>query len=357
MIGSGLPLPGVAPSAPTSASAATPGTDAMPSATGGPRASNAAGDGGAADPSGFDRMLDDGSATATATPSSSPPASDAIDEAPAADQAPASAAPPAALPEQMLSLLASLAPPPAVPGATPPALPGAVATDPATTMALARAAQPQSGLPATGPLPLAAPGVAAPAAANGALPAFALATGREREVAGALDTVAGAAEVPVAGTSLPVGTGSLMIRETLPVAVAPQVVAMPTDPGAGLDDAFGANLLWMGEQKLGHAEIRVTPDHLGPIDVRVQLDGTRVRAEFFSAQPDVRQAIEASVTRLRDMLGQHGLQLAQTDVGHRHSRSPDGAPAQAGRESADADGPVVTPAPVRLRRGLLDTYA
>jgi flagellar hook-length control protein FliK len=135
-------------------------------------------------------------------------------------------------------------------------------------------------------------------------------------------------------------------------------ISVPADPQTGFDDGFGARLVWMAEQRLGHAEIRLNPEHLGPIEVRVQMDGTQVNAEFQSSHAGVRQAIEASLPRLREMLGQQGLQLGQTDVGQRHAN-----PGQPARRDGDTpstgSSPVTTQMPARqLRtRGLLDEYA
>ncbi|GAB3093917.1 hypothetical protein GCM10027159_10190 [Lysobacter terrae] len=141
-------------------------------------------------------------------------------------------------------------------------------------------------------------------------------------------------------------------------AVAAPPISVPTDPQQGFDDGFGARLVWMAEQRLGHAEIRLNPEHLGPIDVRVQVDGTQVNAEFHSAHAAVRQTIEASLPRLRELLGQQGLQLNQADVGQRHAGS--GQQPRGSADSAPAtDAPASDAAVIRpLRsRGLVDEYA
>ena len=120
----------------------------------------------------------------------------------------------------------------------------------------------------------------------------------------------------------------------------------------------------LADQKFGHAEIRITPDHLGAIDVRLQLDGNRVNAEFHSAQPDVRHALESSLPRLRDMLGQQGLQLGQADVGQRQAQQQGASNGQAGsfangneRGEAATDAGWSRGPAVRASRGLLDEYA
>lgn len=152
---------------------------------------------------------------------------------------------------------------------------------------------------------------------------------------------------------------------SMPASVLPSVaaLALPGDLDAGFDDGFGTRVAWMAEQRIGYAQIRLNPEHVGPIDVRVQLDGNRVSAEFHSAHADVRHAIEASMPRLREMLGQHGLQLGQADVGQRHSGHTHARAAQHGTDNSD---PGATPETTRasaastglLRsRSLLDEYA
>ena len=162
-------------------------------------------------------------------------------------------------------------------------------------------------------------------------------------------------------TSLP--SVSTMTNHPLPRATAAAFAAnAPVAMDNGFEDGFSSRIAWLADQKVGHAEIRV--DHLGAIDVRLQLDGNRVNAEFHSAQPEVRHALESSLPRLRDMLGQQGLQLGQADVGQRQAQqqgssgqvSPafgDGSDRGAAANDAGwSRGPAV-----RASRGLLDEYA
>lgn len=163
--------------------------------------------------------------------------------------------------------------------------------------------------------------------------------------------------------------GALATSARTSAANAPAAIAapmtMPAQPDDGFDDGFGARIAWMAEQKLGHAEIRLNPEHVGRIDVRVQLDGTRVMAEFHSAHADVRQALEASLPRLRDMLGQHGLQLGHADIGQRQSngdRAPQQGQATHGTGGTHDDGALagdsaLRSTPILRSRGLLDEYA
>jgi flagellar hook-length control protein FliK len=144
--------------------------------------------------------------------------------------------------------------------------------------------------------------------------------------------------------------------------VNPLEAPMPDLHNQQFDEAVGTRLTWMAEQKIGHAHIKITPSDLGTVEVRLRLDGDRVHADFSSAQPEVRQALENSLPKLRDMLGQHGFQLAHADVGHQHDpRSAPNAPIATDRnggEDAGAASEALLPRPVRVTaHGLLDAYA
>lgn len=128
--------------------------------------------------------------------------------------------------------------------------------------------------------------------------------------------------------------------------------------GGHFDEDIGDSVRWMADQKIGHAHIKVTPNDLGTVEIRLRLDGDRVHADFSSAQAEVRQALENSLPRLRDMLGQHGFQLAHADVGQQHTPPSQGAAPPHGESSADTEALTETPRTVRMTaRGLVDAYA
>lgn len=131
----------------------------------------------------------------------------------------------------------------------------------------------------------------------------------------------------------------------------------------GFDQAIGARLGWLADQKIGHAHIRLSPDDLGPVDVRLQLNGDKVHASFSSPHVDVRQALESSLPRLRELLGEQGFQLAHADVGHQSPGGEGNAPGQPGGSGIIGDGEPtpgdasVSSAQLIRQRGLLDAYA
>lgn len=282
----------------------------------------------------------------------------------AAAPAPTQASAPATLPEQLLALLNGL---PAAAGPATTTAGDTLTADTDTTARTGLAARGATGLP----LPIAmqaaataagAAGTTAASAAEGdpsvfaAMTAMAAANDAGSDAGTDMSALGDSPAPTVASTTAASPTGA--VRSA--AAVAPQA---PLAMDANFDDAFGSRIAWMAEQRVGHAEIRVSPDHLGTIDVRLQLDGTRVNAEFHSAQADVRHALESSLPRLREMLGQSGLQLGQADVGQRQNGQPSpsnglaGSTAQAGGNERIADSGRAPGAAVRASRGLLDEYA
>lgn len=222
-------------------------------------------------------------------------------------------------------------------------------------------------LPAAANLPTATTATAASSAFALATPAVAAQNLAAQALAAREDgDSAGRATLELADGSLQAVTAPQSATRPLTAqAVAATPLAMPARADDGFDDSLGARIAWMADQKLGHAEIRLNPEHVGRIDVRIQLDGNRLAAEFSSANADVRQALEASLPRLRDMLGQHGMQLGQADVGHRQSQGQSGQPAPAMSTPGNASdttlvadtGSRAPAATTTYSRGLVDEYA
>ncbi|WP_411834962.1 flagellar hook-length control protein FliK [Pseudoxanthomonas mexicana] len=260
-----------------------------------------------------------------------------------------------------------------VPPATPDAIASAVATALPQAAAIAdggNAAAPD--LPLAGNPPLPAPAAATTTTLPGLL-TFAQQLAAQpqaaaapeilaplRDLAERFDAGADADATPLLNAMAGTPTPALGLART--ATVNPLEAPMPELRSEQFEEAIGTRLGWMAEQKIGHAHIRVNPNELGAIEIRLRLDGERVHADFSAAQPEVRQALENSLPRLREMLGQHGFQLAQADVGHRQQsdgRADEASAARGGGEDgANAGVEQAAPAPVRLiHRGLLDAYA
>lgn len=63
------------------------------------------------------------------------------------------------------------------------------------------------------------------------------------------------------------------------------------------------------------AEIHLNPPHLGPVEVRISMNqDQQASIQFVSAHAGVREAIEAAVPQLREMLGNQHVALADVNV-------------------------------------------
>lgn len=160
--------------------------------------------------------------------------------------------------------------------------------------------------------------------------------------------------LPMAPATAPIGAA--------PAAAAATAAHLPTPKlhDAGFAEDVGSHVQWLAGQKISQAVIRISPQDLGPVEVRLQLDGDRLSADFSSAQPEVRQALEQGLSRLREMLGQHGFELAHAGVGH--DQAGGRSQARPGSAGSDTGGPAdeagqATAAPVLRHRGLVDAYA
>lgn len=267
-------------------------------------------------------------------------------------------------------------------------------------LAMPMPADPAAALPTTAAPVLASDGSALPAAApatNPTLPADAPATATTTPVAADAKPAATSADdataLPLPEMILPGkrserGEGSDVAavgdRASTPLLHAPAAAAVqdlkaalaagnaifngeptpkPVLGDDGFDQAIGARLGWLADQKIGHAHIRLSPDDMGPVDVRLQLNGDKVHASFSSPHVDVRQALESSLPRLRELLGEQGFQLAHADVGHQAPGGDGNASGQPGGGGMTGDGEPtpgdasVSSARLIRQRGLLDAYA
>ncbi len=113
------------------------------------------------------------------------------------------------------------------------------------------------------------------------------------------------------------------------------------------------------------ANLQLHPAELGRLHIAITTDGDQARVVFTADNPAARDAIEASLPRLREMMDQGGLQLVRAEVGDRSQANPEqpnagGGQAQPGDSvaaGADHEG-VTTPATASGTEAprLLDCY-
>ena len=78
---------------------------------------------------------------------------------------------------------------------------------------------------------------------------------------------------------------------------------------------FSEKIVWLAKNDLQTAQININPPQLGPIQITLNLDGNQASAIFGSPHAEVRQAIEAAMPQLREMLSTAGISLGDANVG------------------------------------------
>ena len=89
---------------------------------------------------------------------------------------------------------------------------------------------------------------------------------------------------------------------------------------SGWGRAVGEQVVWFVSQNIHAASLRLNPQHLGPIEMEVSMNGDQANVSFTSQHGLVRDALESSIPRLREMLSENGLNLANVNVSQ-HGRS------------------------------------
>ena len=193
-----------------------------------------------------------------------------------------------------------------------------------------------------------------------------------------------ASEAPGATTASTPLPGMLAVPPPLPPTtgvtqpLSPQLAGSLLDMGVpqpvgakGWDVAVADRVVWMIQGEQQFAKLKLNPPNLGPLEVRISLVQDQASVSFVAQHAAVREALEAALPRLREMLDQQSLQLVRADVSDADTYRGGGMGDSAGsgstggsarRDSLAGDAPVddgeasaVSPAAVSSH--LLDLFA
>ena len=264
---------------------------------------------------------------ATSTAEASAPA--ARDKAPAEDSAPA-AAPPADPAAEMLALVGSIQlamQPAAASGKTAQELAprGGVKADGKSAAASALLAAGQGGKAAAQADD--AGFAASLGQAQGKTPATPQAGGKVETGKLAIDAQLAATAKAGAAIAEPIiketpADLSRLAAQLQPGALqqAAAAAAVPADKLAGRvgtpawDQQLGQKVVWMAAGGDQSATLTLNPPDLGPLQVVLTVTNDQADAAFMSAQPEVRQALEAAMPRLREMMSEAGIAFGSATV-------------------------------------------
>ncbi len=165
---------------------------------------------------------------------------------------------------------------------------------------------------------------------------------------------------PVAGVST-VAPAVADAGSTVPAARAGAASGEPSLAlgQAGWREALAERVTVLAESGTNAARLRLHPEHLGPLEVRVTVVDDKATVWFVTHSTTAREALETALPRLREMLDATGLELGEASVSQHESghSTPDRAPPElwAGEPELHSGAEPVT---IALPDGrLLDAYA
>lgn len=107
-------------------------------------------------------------------------------------------------------------------------------------------------------------------------------------------------------------------------------------------EGLSGNIRWMVGEGIQNATVSVTPSGMGPITVQIGVEKEQMSISIVAAQASTREALEATLPRLREQLGTQGLDSIRVDISDGRSdqsKSNTGSDRQSmGGNTTDAQG-------------------
>lgn len=155
----------------------------------------------------------------------------------------------------------------------------------------------------------------------------------------------------------PVGASNLTVAASRPATeLSAPVQIYEQQAAAQLKD----KVIYQVTNKIQSAEIRLNPEDLGSVQIKLNLQQDQLNLQFTVSQPQAKEALEQQMPRLRELLEQQGLALAQSHVEQRSSQQQEQsrqfAGHSAGQNGQEAEA-TASAAPVRASDRLVDYYA
>jgi flagellar hook-length control protein FliK len=118
---------------------------------------------------------------------------------------------------------------------------------------------------------------------------------------------------------LPAAALTAALQQTSTAVAAAQAGAetrlAPPVGSTAWDNAVGQKVVWMAANGEHSASLTLNPPDLGPMQVVLAVNNNHATVNFSAPQPEVRQALEAALPRLKEMMSDAGIQLGQANVG------------------------------------------
>ncbi|HZV63784.1 MAG TPA: flagellar hook-length control protein FliK, partial [Telluria sp.] len=135
-------------------------------------------------------------------------------------------------------------------------------------------------------------------------------------------------EAPLAApVTAQVQQASLQVAQAAGAVATDKISARVGTPA--WDNQVGQKIVWMVAGKEQSASLTLNPPDMGPMQVVLSVHNDQASVTFSSAQPEVRQALENAMPKLREMMSDSGIALGNATV---NAGMPDQRQAQGGGE-------------------------
>lgn len=114
-------------------------------------------------------------------------------------------------------------------------------------------------------------------------------------------------------TSTPLTTEITQAYRSLNSAGLSTTVSIPVGK-PGWSESVMQRVMWMSSQNISRAEIALNPPELGPMNIKISSTGDQASVVFSSHHGSVREALDQGLARLREMMENQGINLADVDV-------------------------------------------
>ena len=167
-------------------------------------------------------------------------------------------------------------------------------------------------------------------------------------------------------TALPqaVSTSATFNTHLPPLPPPAQVTLNAPFAHSAWGNEFNQKITWLATRREQSAELHLNPPQLGALEVAIKINGDQAAALFTSPHAAVREAIENSLPKLRELLAVNGITLGNVTVGDQSAReqfnreqSSSPAPASAARGWENNISPALHVVSSLRQRGMVDVFA
>jgi len=89
---------------------------------------------------------------------------------------------------------------------------------------------------------------------------------------------------------------------------------------------LSSRVVWMANEGVQRAELRLNPANLGPVEVKMSSNNEQVSVSFVAQHAATRDALEQALPKLKESFQENGMDLAQADVSEQESEEESDEP-------------------------------